>query len=85
MYVYVHVCVCVCVYNGPRPLPEFLIQQPVGKTFPAYPDPFQDTVAPQLVQHQVGVNDTRTLHFVGDDATHKVGRGVAERCHEVVE
>ena len=32
----------------------------------------------------MGINDTRTLHLVGDDATHKVGCGVAKRCHEVV-
>ena len=32
----------------------------------------------------MGVNDTRSLHLVGDDAAHKVGRGVAKGVHEVV-
>ena len=77
-------CACVCTSQSP-PLSELLVQQSVGETFPAYPDALQDTIAPQLMQHQVAVNDARTLHLVGDYATHKVGLGVAERLHEVVE
>jgi len=54
------------------PLPEFLVEESVGKSFAANANTFQNTIAAQLVQHQLSVNHTRTLHLIGDDATHKM-------------
>jgi len=37
------------------PLPELLEDDPVGEALSADTDALQHTVAPQLIQHQVGV------------------------------
>jgi len=44
-------------------------------------DTFEDTVAAQLLKHERGFDDSRLLHFVGNDATNKVGARVLE-CGE---
>ena len=67
------------------PLSELLVQHAVGEPLAADPDPLKDTVAAQLVEDQVGIDETRPLHLVGDDAAHKVGVGVAEGGHQAVE
>ena len=48
-------CVCPCA----PPLPELLEDDAVGEALSADPDPLQDSVTPQLVQDQVGVQLTR--------------------------
>ena len=60
------------------PLPEFLIEKPVGESLAADTDTLQYTIAAQLMQHQLSVDHTGALHLVGDDATHKVRIGVAQ-------
>ena len=67
------------------PLPELLVQHAVGEPLAADPDPFEDAVAAQLVEDQVGVDEAGPLHLVGDDAAHEVGVGVAEGGHQAVE
>ena len=67
------------------PLPELLIHHAIGEPLAADPDPLQDAVAAQLVEDEVGVDETRPLHLVGDDAANEVGVGVAEGGHEAVE
>ena len=67
------------------PLPELLVEQPVREALPADPDPLENTITPQLVEDKVGVNDSWLLQLIGDDASDKVGRGVAKSCHQVVQ
>ena len=67
------------------PLPELLEEESVWEALSADTDAFQDTVAPQLVEHKVSINETRPLHFVGDDTADKVGSCIAEGSHETVE
>lgn len=38
------------------PLLEVCVEDPVGESLAADADPFQDTVTPQLVQHQEGIH-----------------------------
>ena len=59
------------------PLPELCIEESVGEALPADSDTLEDTIAPQLVEHQVSIDHTGPLQFVGDDAADKVGCGVA--------
>lgn len=67
------------------PLPELLIEKPVGESLAADTDTLQYTIAAQLVQHQLSVNHAGTLDLVGDDATHKVRIGVAQVNHQTVQ
>ena len=71
-----------CAYT---PLPELLIQETVGEPFAADPDALKDTVAPQLVEHKVGVYHARALHLIGDDAADKVRSCVSQCRHEIVQ
>ena len=45
------------------PVLKIIINHPVGETFPANPDAFQDTVAGQLMHDQLGIQNSRL--FVG--------------------
>ncbi len=50
---------------------ELIIDHPVWKAFPANPDSLEDTVASQLMHHQVGVQNSRLLVIVRHDAPGK--------------
>ena len=63
------------------PLPELLVEKPVRESLSADTDTLQHTVAAQLVQDQLSIDHTGTLHLVGDDATHKVRISVAQVDH----
>lgn len=67
------------------PLPELLVEEPVWESLSADTDALQDTVAPQLVEHKVGINQTGPLHLVGNDTADKVRSCIAEGGHETVE
>ena len=54
----VNVVFVSCV-SGASPLPELLEHDAVGEALAADPDPLQDPVTAELVQHQVGVQLTR--------------------------
>lgn len=67
------------------PVLEVLVQHPVGESFTADTDTFQHTVASQLMHHKMGVNETRGLDLVRDDASDK-GRIRGSQCgHQVVQ
>ena len=67
------------------PLSELLVEKPVWESLSADTDALQDTVAPQLVEHEVGINETRPLHLIWNDTPDKVGSCIAEGSHETVE
>ena len=67
------------------PLPELLEEHSVGEAFAADPDALQHSVAAQLMEDEMGVDVARLLQLVGDDAADKVGRGVAQRGHQVAQ
>ena len=67
------------------PLPELVVEEAIGEPFAANPDALQYTVAPQLVQNQLGVDDASSFHLVGDYAADKVGVGATESGHQVVQ
>ena len=66
-------------------LPELLEGDPVGESLSADSDALEDTVTPQLVQDQGGVDFSRPLLVVGDDAPDKVGVGVAQGHHQLAQ
>ena len=51
------------------PMLELVVDHPVGKSFPANPDSFEDAVAGQLMHDQGGVEDSRHFVRVGHDAS----------------
>lgn len=67
------------------PLPELVVEEAVGESFAADPDALQHTIAPQLVENKVGVDDASSLHLVGDDAADKVRVSASEGGHQVVQ
>ena len=69
----------------PSPLPELLVDESVGESLAADPDALQHTVTAQLVEHKVGVDQSRLLELVGNDAADEVGDGVPQGRHEVPE
>ncbi len=50
---------------------ELIIDHPVWKAFPANPDSLEDTVASQLMHHQVGIQNSGLLVIVRHDASGK--------------
>lgn len=64
-------------------MPELLVDESVWESLAADSDAFQDTVAPQLVEDEVCVYESRLLELVGDDAADKVWYGVPECGNEV--
>ena len=66
-------------------LSELLEGDPVGESLATDPDSLEDTVAPQLVQDEPGVDLAGLLVVVGDDAPHEVGVGVPQGEHELAE
>ena len=67
------------------PLSELLVDQSVGEPLTTDPDSLQHTIAPQLVENEVSVDDPWSFELVGDDATHKMRHCVAEGVHEVAQ
>lgn len=51
------------------PMLELVIDHPVGKSLPADPDALQDSVAGQLMHHQVGIQNSGLLVVVGHDTS----------------
>lgn len=64
-------------------LSEFLERNSVWEALSANTDALKHTVAPQLVKHQRCVDLSGPLLVVGDDASHKVGVGVAQSDHQL--
>ncbi len=64
---------------------EVSVHHSVGETFPANTDTFKYTVTGELVHYQVGINETWSLHFVGNDTTNKWGVSCAKCAHQIVQ
>ena len=64
------------------PVEEVSIYAPVGESLLADTDALKYTVASQLVENQRPVDDTTSLDFVGDQATHEAGVGGVEVGHQ---
>ena len=64
-------------------LTELLEGDPVGEALSADTDTFEDTVAPELVQDQGGVNLTGPLFVIGNDAANKVRVRVSQGVHQL--
>eukprot|EP00042_Codosiga_hollandica_P058624 m.886787 g.886787 ORF g.886787 m.886787 type:complete len:1258 (+) comp59913_c0_seq1:2120-5893(+) len=64
-------------------LTELLEQDAVGEALAADANAFNDTVAAQLVQGELGVQSHGLLELVGDDAANKVRIGVQKSLHQV--
>jgi len=64
------------------PVEEVGIDAPVGESLLADTDTLKYAVASQLVEDQRPVDDTTSLDFVGDQATHKAGVGGVEVGHQ---
>ena len=62
-----------------------MVEEPVGESLSADTDALQDTIASQLVEDKVSIDEARPLHLVGDDAADKVGCCIAEGGHEMVQ
>ena len=62
------------------PLLEVRVNHPVRESLPTDPDPFKDTVAGQLVHHQLGVDHAGLLVGVGDHAPVVKGLTAFEFC-----
>ena len=73
------------MYKVHLPLPELLVEEPVWESLSADTDTLQDTIAPQLVEHKMGIDQTGSLQLVGNDTADKVGSCIAEGGHETVE
>lgn len=71
----------------PEDLPELEVgvDHPVGEALAANTDTFKYTVTSQLVHHKMGIDDSRLLQLVGDDATHEVRLGGPQSRHQVVQ
>ena len=80
VHIHLRCMYCTCVRKGYfdlSPLPELCIEETVGESLAADANSLQHSITPQLVQDEMGVDHSSPLQLVGDDATHKVGCGVA--------
>ncbi len=62
-----------------------MIDETVGEPFATDSDALQHSVAPQLMHDKVSIDDSRAFQLVGNDAADKMGYGVPEGGHEVVQ
>lgn len=64
---------------------EVRIHHSVGETFTTDTNAFKYTVTSELMHDQMGVDHTRLLQLVGDDATDEVGLGSTQGSHQIVQ
>ena len=67
------------------PLLELLVYEPIREALATDTDSFQHTIATELVEYQLSVNNSWLLEFIRNDATNKVGGSVPEGGHEVTQ
>ena len=68
-----------------RPLPKLLVDEAIGESLAADANALQHSIAAELKQYELSINESCTLHLIGDDAADKVWRCVAEGGHETVQ
>ena len=64
---------------------ELRIDHSVWEPLTADPDPLQHSIAAELVQDKLGVNNTSLFELVGDDAADEVGGSVVQHAHQAVQ
>lgn len=78
--IHLHLLVYIsCLHSSVAlsPLSEFSIEETIGESLSADTDALQYSIAPQLVEYKMCVYQSSFLQFIGNDAPHKVGCGVA--------
>ena len=65
------------------PLSELLEENSVGETLSADPDTLKDTIAPQLVEYQVGIDLAGSLVVVRNDTSDEVRACAVQSVHQI--
>ena len=67
------------------PLSEVRIHHSIREALTTNTNAFQYTVTGELMHHQMCVDDSRLLEFVGDDTADEVGMGRMKSGHQLVQ
>lgn len=66
------------------PLLEFIERHSVRETLSANTNTFQNTITPQLMQNEVGIDLTRLFVLVWNNTTHEMRSCRVQHCHEFI-
>ncbi len=64
---------------------EIRIQHSIGETFSTNSNSFQYTVALQLIQNQIRVDNSGLFQFVRDNATNEMRMSLVQHVHQIVQ